>query len=76
MDIKSCRIKVFVIFCYLDGRNGSLSHFANAEAGHGNFSEYTGLQQQPNIQSVPKALEKKITTALEQNPVTELCATL
>ncbi len=28
---KKCRIKVFVMFCYLDGKNGSLSHFADVE---------------------------------------------
>ncbi len=51
-DIKSCRIKVFVVFCYLDGRSGLLSHFADVEASVGNFSKYVAMQQQPNVQSM------------------------
>ncbi len=46
---KKCRIKVFVMFCYLDGRYESLSHYANVEPRPGNFSKYTGVQQLPNI---------------------------
>ncbi len=50
---KKCRIKVFVMCCYLDGKNGSLSRFADVEPGLGNFSKYRCIQQQqPNIQSV------------------------
>ncbi len=49
---KKCRIKVFVMFCYLDGKNGSLSRFAYMEPSLGNLSKYRGVQQQPNIQSV------------------------
>ncbi len=47
---KKCRIKVFVKFCYVDGRNGSQSRFVNVKPGLGNFSKYTVMQQQ--IQSV------------------------
>ncbi len=49
---EKCRIKVFVMFCYLGGKNGSLSRFEIVEPGLGNFSKYRGIQQQPNIQSV------------------------
>ncbi len=49
---KKCRIKVFVKFFYVDGTNGSLSRLVNVEPGLGNFSKYTVMQQQPNIQSV------------------------
>ncbi len=34
---KKCKIKVFVMFCYLDRKNGSLSHFAEVKPGLGNF---------------------------------------
>ncbi len=51
LECKKCRIKVFVMFCYRDGKNGSLSHFADVGPGLGNFSKYRGMQQQPNIQS-------------------------
>ncbi len=52
LEHKKYRIKVFVKFCYVDGGNGSLSRFVNVESGLGNFSKYTVMQQQPNIQSV------------------------
>ncbi len=29
LEHEKCRIKVFVKFCYADGRNASLSRFAN-----------------------------------------------
>ncbi len=49
---KKCRIKVFLMFCYVNERNGSLSCFTDVEPGLGNFSQYSGVQQQPNIWSV------------------------
>ncbi len=49
---KKSRIEVFVMFCYLNGKNGSLFRFADVAPGLGNFSKYRGIQQQPNIQSV------------------------
>ncbi len=49
---KKCSIKVSVMFCYLDGKNGPLSRFADVESDLGNFSKYRGIQQQPNIQLV------------------------
>ncbi len=41
---KKLQNQVFVVFYYLEGRNGSLSHFAGMEAGVGNFSKYTAMQ--------------------------------
>ncbi len=49
---KKCRIKVFVMFYYLDGKNGSLFRFADVKPYLGNLSKYRGIQQEPNIQSV------------------------
>ncbi len=36
---KKCRMKVFVMFCYVDGKNGLLFRFADMEPSLGNFSK-------------------------------------
>ncbi len=49
---KNCRVKIFVMFCHLDGRDGSLSCFPDVEPGLSNFSKYIAMQQQPNIRTI------------------------
>ncbi len=51
--------QVFVVFCYVDGRSGSQSRFADMKAGLGNFSKYSVMQQQPNVQSVFHKCQRK-----------------
>ncbi len=45
LGLKKCRIKVFVMFCYLNGKNWSLSRFADVGPGLANFNKYRGIQQ-------------------------------
>ncbi len=72
-EVVTHHVEVFVMFCYLDGENGSRSHFMNVELGPGNFSKVRRHTAAVKYKiSVPKMLEKKMTTASEQNPVTEL----
>ncbi len=50
-----------------DGKNGLLSCFVNVEPGLGNFSRYTVMQQQPNIQSTSAGEKNDLCLGTKSN---------